>query len=301
MLRLPCPSKQLSSAQIHPLALFAILDAYTRRSEGTTRVIGTLLGRKVDSVGSSEKSVEITNAFAIPYKEMDGKLAMGKEFQTNMLALHQKVCKNEVVLGWFSASSDGEMIVDSSSLVQAHYASIVADSQDAIHLVVDTSLKSDSLSLAAYVCTPLEACGHQLCNMFQEIKLTTAFTDSEKIFVDSLVKTNNVEGSPVGVGSNDESPDNVTSLESSLAKLSDLLERAGKYMDDVAEGKVEANNEVGRRIADAIGEMPNIPPEVFDKLFNSNLQDMLSVMYLSDLTKTQLAISEKLTKTLTLS
>ena len=39
-------------------------------------------------------------------------------------------------------------------------------------------------------------------------------------------------------------------------------------------------------------------PEVFDKMFNDNLQDLLMVMYLSNLTKTQLTIAEKLQESL---
>ena len=68
------------SAQIHPVALFSILEAYTRRSEGSTRVIGTLLGKYVDSVATTDRSVVIEGAFAIPYYEKDGEIGIHKEY-----------------------------------------------------------------------------------------------------------------------------------------------------------------------------------------------------------------------------
>ena len=83
-----------------------------------------------------------------------------------------------------------------------------------------------------------------------------------------------------------------------MANLSEMLEKASKYVDDVVEGKVEGSNAVGRRIADAVGNVPRIRPEAFDKMFNDNLQDLLMVMYLSNLTKTQLTIAEKITEAL---
>ena len=59
---LPTTGSSLS-VRIHPVALFAICDAYIRRSEKQDRVIGTLLGVIADNV------VEVKNCYVVPHNE----------------------------------------------------------------------------------------------------------------------------------------------------------------------------------------------------------------------------------------
>ncbi len=68
-------------------------------------------------------------------------------------------------------------------------------------------------------------------------------------------------------------------------------------MKDVLAGRQTPNDEIGRHIAETLAVVPQITPEAFDKVFNSSLQDLLMVSFLSNLTKTQLAITEKLLST----
>ena len=70
-------STRTSCCLLHPVALFSILDSYTRRPEGQIRVIGTLLGKSSDA---DPTAVEVTQAFAVPYREGEnGEIAIGKE------------------------------------------------------------------------------------------------------------------------------------------------------------------------------------------------------------------------------
>lgn len=48
------------------------------------------------------------------------------------------------------------------------------------------------------------------------------------------------------------------------------------------------------QMADTLAAVPRMRPEAFNRLFDDNLQDLLMVSYLSSLTRTQLAIAEKL-------
>lgn len=52
--------------QIHPVALFTIVDSYERRQEPSRRVIGTLLGIK-ERAGV----VEIRSGYAVPHNETE--------------------------------------------------------------------------------------------------------------------------------------------------------------------------------------------------------------------------------------
>ncbi len=74
-----------------------------------------------------------------------------------------------------------------------------------------------------------------------------------------------------------------------------MVEVAAEYVDQVVAGTVKADDETGRRIADTLASVPRIRPEVFDKIFNDGLQDLLMVAYLASLTKSQLAIAARLT------
>ena len=87
----------------------------------------------------------------------------------------------------------------------------------------------------------------------------------------------------------------IAGLESSISKLQELLKTVSTYVDDVVEGRTEPDITLGRRIADTLASVPRIDPVVFDSMFNDSLQDLLMVVYLSQLTRTQLAIAEKLT------
>lgn len=50
--------------QVHPVALFSIVDSYERRQETDKRVIGSLLGVK-----SQPGLVEIRSGYAVPHNE----------------------------------------------------------------------------------------------------------------------------------------------------------------------------------------------------------------------------------------
>jgi len=79
-----------------------------------------------------------------------------------------------------------------------------------------------------------------------------------------------------------------------MERLHSLLETASNYVDQVVAGTIPADDAVGRQIADTLASIPRIRPEVFDRMFNDSLQDLLMVTYLSNITRTQLTIAEKL-------
>jgi translation initiation factor 3 subunit F len=83
-----------------------------------------------------------------------------------------------------------------------------------------------------------------------------------------------------------------------MEKLLSMLETCSEYVDGVVDGSISPDDEVGRDISETLSSVPRIRPEVFDKMFNDSLQDLLMVTYLSNITKTQLLIAEKLNETL---
>ena len=292
-------SDAVSSVTVHPLVLLSVLDHHTRRAEGAGRVIGTLLGRRDGS------TVEITNCFAVPHAERGDEVAIGKDFNRQMLALHGRADRREAVVGWYGTALPNEdgsghsSIADTSSLIHEFYAGEC--DEDPIHLVVDTGLDDDAVNLRAYVSSPVVVAGEALANLFHEVRLSLKSSEAERICVDEMIKSQQKDGPDADAAAAAAGADASTStaaLKVSMTKLLEMLESASKYVDSVVEGQTPPDDAVGRQIADTLSAVPRVRPEVFDKTFADTLQDMLMVTYLTNVTKTQLTIAEKLNETL---
>ena len=280
---------------VHPLVLFHVLDHHTRRQEDSGRVIGTLLGRRDGS------TVEVTNCFSVPHAERGEEVAIGKDFNKRMLNLHLRANRRETVVGWYASAAAGEgegdapeLITDTSSLIHEFYSS-ETDEGDPVHLVVDTRLLTDSIGLRAYKSSPIVVQGESLGILFHEICLSLHSNEPETICLNEMIKQ---EQNTNGEGVVTTTKDNAVELQVSVEKLYELLDQTLSYVDKVVDGKLPADSEVGRKLADTLASVPRVRPEVFDRLFHDSLQDLLMVTYLSSITRTQLTIAEKLNASL---
>lgn len=79
------------------------------------------------------------------------------------------------------------------------------------------------------------------------------------------------------------------------AKLSNLLDELLSYVEDVLNSKQPPDNAVGRSLLDLVHSVPHMNNDQFAQMFNSNVKDLLMVISLSQLIKTQLQLNEKLT------
>jgi translation initiation factor 3 subunit F len=309
---------------VHPLVLLHVLDHHTRRQEESGRVIGTLLGRRDGS------TVEVTNCFAVPHAERGDEVAIGKDFNKRMLSLYLRSNRRETVVGWYAstaaaATTDGsnsnavvvstDLVTDTSSLIHEFYAG-ECDGGDPVHLVIDTRLVTDRIAIRAYKSTPIIVQGEPLGNLFHELRLDLQSTEPETICVHEMmalekkknvmplldVTASSTNGNTSTVtSSSDGEKDPSVALCVSVEKLYTLLEQTLAYVDSVVgnkNGAVVADPEVGRQLADALASVPRIRPQVFDALFRESLQDLLMVTYLSNVTRTQLTIAEKLNASL---
>jgi len=86
----------------------------------------------------------------------------------------------------------------------------------------------------------------------------------------------------------------IEGLEASILQTQELLTVVSSYIEDVQAGKVEGNIEVGRILADTMAAVPMLKPGVFEKTFHNGLQDLLMVSYLAQMTRTQLALAERI-------
>lgn len=276
-------------------------------------MIGTLLGRR------DGDKVEVTNCFPVPHAERgDEEVAIGKDFNRQMLALHLRCNPTETVVGWYATAfplppgeshsatpSDADQfpsITDTSSLIHDFYATecdeTVIDAP--VHLFVDTSLRNESISLKAYKSSAITLRGEPLANMFHEVRLVLKANESERIAVNEMIKAQEDRGVAAVETVEVDRPDRTLSsskdeaLQQSMEKLLGMLETAGDYVHRVVDGSMPPDDDVGRQIADTLSSVPRVRPEAFDKMYSDSLQDLLMVTYLSNITRTQLTIAEKL-------
>ncbi|BBN12177.1 translation initiation factor 3 subunit F [Marchantia polymorpha subsp. ruderalis] len=259
--------------KLHPTVLFNICDSYIRRNDQQERVIGTLLG----SV-SADGTVDIRNSYAVPHNESSDQVAVDIDYHRTMFDLHQRVSPKEVIIGWYST---GAGVSGSDALIQEFYGR--GEVTNPVHLTVDTSFADERTSIKAYVSTNLTLGDRQLAAQFHEIQLDLRMIEAERIGFDVLKKT-----------MVDKLPNDLEGLEGTIERLHIMIETVFRYVDDVVEGRVAPDNTIGRYLADTMAAVPRVAPDAFDKLFNDGVQDVLLVLYLANLTRTQLTLAEKL-------
>ncbi|KAK1614397.1 hypothetical protein QYE76_019914 [Lolium multiflorum] len=265
-------SSSSTSARAEAVVIFTICDSFVRRPDQAERVIGTLLGSSLP-----DGTVHVRNAYVVPHSESADQVALDIEYHHNMYASHQKVNPKEVIVGWFST---GFGVSGGSTLIHEFYSREVTSP---IHLTVDTGFTMGEASIKAYVSSNLSLGDRHLAAQFQEIPLDLKMLDAEKVGFEMLKST-----------VVDKLPNDLEGMESSMQKLYALIDEIYKYSDDVVEGRVAADNKIGRFIADAVSSMPKLSPSSFDRLFNDRIQDNLALVYLSSITRTQIAVAEKL-------
>jgi len=262
--------------KVHPVVLFQIADSYERRNFDNHRVIGTLVG-SVD-----KQCVEVTNCFCIPHKEYEERVEADIVYAQEMFELNKKVAPHEALVGWFATGSE---ITSHSALIHDYYA---RETKDPIHLTVDTTLSGGRLTMKAYVFVPIGVPGATTGSMFTPVKVEMIANEPEIAGLDLLHKTKFSK-----VRSVEPIPD-LTKISVAADKMENMLGAVLSYVESVLAGREEADSSVGRALIDLVQSVPKMDPHQFEAMLNSNLRDLLMVVYLSQMTKAQLQLNEKL-------
>lgn len=218
--------------------------------------------------------------------------------------------------GWWAT---GHEVTNHSSVIHEYYA---RECNNPIHLTVDTSLQGGRMGLKAYVCVNLGIPGGKSGCMFTpinsevtcyepEVRIRTIFPTPAIQYTEHCTEYSiklthfQVVGlqlceKTVGV-TNPNRPKTISPMldlaqvAEASGKLLTLLEQTLAYVEDVLSNKQPPDNAVGRSLLDLIHSVPHMSPEQFAQMFNSNIKDLLMVITLSQLIKTQLQLNEKLT------
>jgi len=282
--------EQPLSCRVHPVAVLKVLDAFVRRPEGAKRTIGTLLG------WISEGSVvDITDSFPVVHKDTEEGVLMDQDYHKQMLALKQKVSPREVVVGWFST---GDEINATSAVIHSFYCTKESQFTPAavlpgpVHLLIDTSLSQPSLGLKAFVTVRTTVAENLL--QFHEVPLRVQTSAAEKSGISQLMHARRATREAEASGNAAKDIASLDGFQGGLKELLSLFRRIQEYVRAVQSGKVEGDLAVGRGLTTALCAEPVIDVEAVENLCNSSLQDALMVVYLSNLTRTQISIAEKI-------
>lgn len=94
------------------------------------------------------------------------------------------------------------------------------------------------------------------------------------------------------------SSQNLTDLDALKASLQEVhakLDRVLTYVRQVLAGEIEGDKAVGRYLSDTIGVVPaGLDEPVLESLFQTHLQDVFMVSYLSKIVSTQAEMSSRL-------
>lgn len=272
--------------KVHPVVLFNIIDSFERRSRKIPRVFGTLLGN-VDKLGN----VEVSNCFVVLYREKDGELYIDLNLARELGDLHRKVNPNEVIVGWFAVgpgSSD-----DYAFLLHEYYS---RETTNPIHLCVDPTVEK-GLDIKAFVSTNFgvpNGDDRSKGTMFSQVSSLSLVAGYDTELV-ALKACSNSIAEPEGQQIECE----LDTLLKSCNEITNLLNVVLKFIDEKIIGASSptdrpANcNDIGRQLMSMVENV--IPLDVSNaEAMNAVLKDLLMVIYLSNLGKTQLMLNEKL-------
>lgn len=179
------PSEQVSY-DVHPLAIFGILDHHRRRDRRQQRVDGALLGEVVrDSSGGSVLRVQ--DCFPIRYIQGRDSIDIYVDEFKKMVELQGKLNSRQSVVGWYSTGGQHNY---ASTLLDRFVSEHVNSSGKAevkpIHLLVDTELKGDRLGVKAFTGRTVNAQGREAMHYFAQVNFTYAATFQEKIALEAV-------------------------------------------------------------------------------------------------------------------
>ena len=270
---------------VHPIVLFSILDHHVRRTERQARVIGTLLGH-VEPGGT----VVVTDSFPVPHvEEEDSDIKLGVDFNNTMLAMYRKVNCNENIVGWYATAGDHGVIQEGSVYIHQHYAEVCEN--DAVHIVIDTAFENARLEVKCFRNTLLAIEEEHVAAQFEEMAVQLTSSEAESIAVDAMLADS---GILPRLAQSYSLKNGIQGLARSLSRILNMTQYVCQYIDDVVANTSKPDNRVGRNIADITSTIPRVRSTVFREMFAKNLQDLLMVVYMSNLTRAHVAISEKL-------
>src|SRR6202000_2823318 len=138
-------------------------DHYKRRAPQSNRVIGSLLGERVDNV------VHIKQCFPVPHSEDEDTVAVDMDCYPTMLSLTRQAHRSHQLVGWYST---GHTLSFISALIHDAFRAEV-NICETIHLTIDTLLINHQMTIKTYT-------AHTYDQILTEFTPVDALIDSDE-------------------------------------------------------------------------------------------------------------------------
>ena len=234
--------------------------------------------------------MEVTDCFGVPFLEKEDELyvAINKEYHKSMYAAQRRVSRKEEIVGWFTTTKEGALIIDNSSLVNDFYSQ---ECDDPIHLVLDANMTGMNLSVRGFVSAPICLGDTAFANMFEEVEVEVVMNEAETTALYHMIY--NAEGKDGSTEVVASLPGENEAVVSAVERLLGSIDEITAYVDDVVSGKKQGSPTVGLALYDALNALQSYKQEELSAQLQGKVQDLLMVAYLSSIMKTQLKISDK--------
>jgi translation initiation factor 3 subunit F len=205
-----------------------------------------------------------------------------------MFSLYQQVDTKLVVLGWYATSTNINYV---STLVN-NVLTEKFGCMNPILVTVDPTLANNRLTIAAYTSTVVCVDGKPFHARFDRVNLETKPSEAEKIALDTIIHA--TDDSDDSLDAPSLLPKDSDALNASMSKFTEQLDTIGAYLSSVIDGRIQGDAVAGREIAAAIASIPSLDKATFEKMFSSNLSDMLLIAHLATIARTQVALADRL-------
>jgi translation initiation factor 3 subunit F len=316
--------------KLHPVVIFSILDHYKRRSVNQSRVVGTLMGERRGDVIYVKNSFPVPHEedegqVAVDMDYHRTMLNLYQQVYTSSTAATSTATQQhgkQYVVGWYST---GDTISYLSALIHQVYQQEVETSSNhtitsAVHLMVDVTLQRAQMPIRAYKAKELSYNKQQLqsagsasasgssstalattgssqsiASRFESCGIELHSYESERIGIDALI--NGVPESDPNRGDSLDAPaqmlGDLDNYEHALIRLLDALDTCTTYVQRVEAGEIQGNTEYGEAIYAALSTIPHIDASTLHSIFQTHLQDLLMLIYLANVTHTEVNIADK--------
>ncbi|KAI6661907.1 Eukaryotic translation initiation factor 3 subunit F-like [Oopsacas minuta] len=277
--------------QIHPLALFSMIDSYERKI-GTPNSIGILLGNA--SSASGMRVIQVRSSYSINYQLKD-ELAVNVNWQLaeNWTELHKLTYPNDTIVGWFLV---GKSIPYFATIVHEYCHKNV--SSNCFMVFLDLSFRTDNIEVKAYRMVSLTGgkIDHPLKigNVFIPFRHKIRPSPPESLVMSALAR---MEKPPRKLAAIESPISMLESLSQSVHCVEDIarmLDQIIEYIAAIISHKVEYPDlDFGRDLLKYLSSVPiSSDGDNYSQQVSGLVQDLLTVINLSEVAQLQIGLSD---------
>merc|ERR1712066_1121860 len=266
---------------VHPLVLLSAVDHFNRvgNVSRNARVVGCLLGctKTIDG----KRVLDISNSFAVPFDEdskEDKVWYLDHDYLDTMFNMFRKVNAKERVVGWYHT---GPELHHSDTEINDIFKKYTPNS---VLCVVETTTNDWSLPTRAYYCVEeVNDDGKPSARTFNHLSVEIGAEEAEEVGVEHLCRDvfTNTQGSLSA---------RIAGQIKGLKGFGQKLEQIGKYLNDVAAGKLPMNYKIIYGLQDIFNLLPDVTGIEFNQAMQQISNDQMLIVYLSSMIKSVIAL-----------